>query len=129
MSEDNDHKSVSLYAKISERDGLRMEEAAKLQKDFLARLDHADGPSALINAAGEMMTSQLFEGAIDAYGRLLRDYPERAADAHNGIGAALYFLGDYAKAIAHYEKALAAGANEEMIRYNIDEAREAMGDS
>lgn len=84
------------------------------------------GESARFNEAYRLIPNQKFTEAVAAFEALAREFPHRADDCASQIGAALYFLGRYEEAIAHYRKALELGADRAMMNDNIVEAEEAI---
>ena len=86
-----------------------------------------DEVGAKINAAAQLMTSGRFAECIEAYTWIGHQHPDHAATCHSQIGAAHYFLGNYAIAISHYEYARSIGADPRMMDDNIREAQQALG--
>ncbi len=107
------------------REGLSLEQARAVQERLLDGVQ-TDDVGAKINAAARLLTAREFERSIEAYQAIAREHPERRDDCESQIGAAHFFLGNYEEAIRHYEAALAAGADAEMMADNIQEAREAL---
>ena len=110
----------------SEDEGLTLEQAAEVQAAILAQIGETDDRTTKINLAAQLLVGRHFEGAIQAYESIARDYPDEQATAQSQIGAAKYFLGRYEEAIGHYESARELGADPDMMQDNIDEAREAL---
>src|SRR5262245_3000950 len=94
---------------------LTLDEAARLESD-LERVLVSDNVSAKINAAARLMTGRKFEHALAAYRTIGEQHPDRRGTCEGQIGAALYFLGRYEEAIAHYESAIALGEDRDMMK-------------
>lgn len=75
-------------------------------------------PDALF-AIGRYQQGQMrYEAAVDAYTRLLAEYPDHA-DARNALGVVLAGQGRYDAAIAELEKAVANAPNSATMRNNL----------
>ena len=76
-------------------------------------------------AATKLLTGKRYKECIEAYRRVGADVPERWGDCLANMGAAYFFLSDFEKAIACYTQAIKHGVDEEMMKDNIAEAKEA----
>lgn len=124
----NPHE-VSLFAQITDRPelrpGLTFAQAQSRQDHVLSQLAQ-DDVHAKLNTASALMLSGEFDLSIQVFHAIARDHHEQRWTCLNSIGACYYFLGQYTRAIEHYELAAAAGAPADIIQENIDEAREAL---
>lgn len=122
-------RDVSLFAQITDRPelrpGLTFAEAQSRQDHVLSQLAQGD-VHAKLNTASALMLSGEFDASIQVFHAIARDHHEERWTCLNSIGACYYFLGQYARAIEHYELAAEAGAPDDIIKENIDEAREAL---
>lgn len=108
---------------------LTMEQARELQVQIQAVAGTgADAAAKKLAAATAMLTGRRYAECIESLRRIGADHPDRWADCLAGMGAAYFFLGEFDKAIACYSQAIKHGADEEMMRDNIAEAREAKGE-
>jgi hypothetical protein len=101
-----------------------LDEAQELQEVAQQALAPTGPVSARINAAARLMTSRRWDEAAAEYHAIGTAHPEQRGTCWSQVGAALYFLGRYDEAIQWYEAAAREGADAEMMRMNIDEARE-----
>lgn len=85
--------------------------------------------SAKVNAAARLLLSKKFEEAIVAYEKIAREHPDSRGECESQIGAAHFFLGNFQRAISHYESARANGADSSMMQDNIQEAQQALQNS
>lgn len=79
-----------------------------------------------LRAAATLMERSDYAGAITAYMQISASHPEHAALCASQVGAAKFFLGEYADAITWYRKAQELGFPADMIADNIAEAEAAM---
>lgn len=118
---------IQLYGKISGEDGLSMEKAQELQEQFHQRIGNENCTATeLLNLASQLLTTQQFEAAIEAYQEIIQHYPEEAANCYNATGACYYYLNAFEIAIDFYMKALHAGEQEARVAYNVWESCEAL---
>lgn len=114
-----DDGSMQLYARLSD-DGLSLEKAAELQEVFSKAMDDKNLSAVeMINLAGKLLTGQQFTEAIRVYEDIILRYPQETAQCLNAIGACLYYLADYEKAIDFYINALKAGELKSRVEYNV----------
>ena len=73
-----------------------------------------------INAAANLLLGGQYQASIDAYLQIAHQHPEQ-------IGAGLFFIQQYARAIEYYEAAKQYGADPRMMDENIAEARGFLG--
>jgi tetratricopeptide (TPR) repeat protein len=106
---------------------LTLEEADKINDAFTNKFpDAKDDRDALTRKATKSLTSGNFNGAIEIYTQLSKEYPENNNMYFGQKGAAYYFLGEYGKAIEFYEASLKNNGDESMMDDNIWEATEAL---
>jgi tetratricopeptide (TPR) repeat protein len=118
--------SVSAFVKETKQQGaLTREEALERQRQILDTMKSSEF-GAKISAAARLMLEGAPREAITAYEQIAIAHPDRIGECQAGIGAAHYFLGNYETAIEFYQKALANGADPQMMQDNVDEAEEAM---
>ncbi len=79
-----------------------------------------------INAAAKLLLASQYQASIDAYLEIARVHPERTGTCYGQIGAGLFFIRQYERAIEYYEAAKQHGANPRMMDENIAEARAAL---
>lgn len=79
-----------------------------------------------IDEAARLMTSSQYDAAASAYHAIAESHPEVRGACWSQIGTALYFLGRHEEAIQWYEAAAREGADPDMMRENVDEARAAI---
>lgn len=122
-----DGDQAQVWAKVNENDPSSMshEEAAALQKQAESALTSTEPVEKRMAAAVKLLTAKKYRECIEAYRRIGADHPDRWGDCLANMGAAYFFLGDFEKAISCYTQAMTHGVDEEMMRDNIDEAREA----
>ena len=106
-------------------EALSHEEAESLSEQVESTLAQGDVEKKM-SAAVKLLTARRYRECIEAYRRVGADHPERWGDCLANMGAAYFFLGQYEKAIACYTQAIKHGVDEEMMRDNIEEAREAL---
>ena len=118
---------AEVYAYVNEdRGGLSHEEARELQDELSSVMESSADVSQKINAAARLMTPGLFKECIEAYEKIAKEHPDERGTCEGQIGACYYFLKEYDKAIEHYEAGIKYGADEDMMKDNIKEAREAL---
>jgi len=84
----------------------------------------SDDYSKKINEAGKLMMKSNFEGALKIYEGMAEQFPDRLAETQGHMAAVHHVLGRLEIAIDLYEKALAAGVEDDRtVRENLDEAR------
>lgn len=84
----------------------------------------ADDYSKKINDAGKLMMKGNFDGALKIYEGMAEQYPDRLAETQGHMGAIHHVAGRLEIAIDLYEKALAAGIEDDStVRENLSEAR------
>jgi hypothetical protein len=101
---------------------LSMAEARELSERAQAAMQGgaADGK---INAAAQLLVGGQYQAAIDAYLAIAQAHPEYIGTCYSQVGAALFFMGHYGRAIEYYEAAKQYGADPTMMDENIREAR------
>lgn len=115
------HAEVSAF--IGEAPGqVSMAEAQQLQAQAEAQM-HAGSVDAKINAAASLLVGGQYQTAIDMYLQIAREHPERTGTCYGQVGAGLFFIQHYARAIEYYEAAKQHGADPRMMDENIAEAR------
>ena len=121
-----DGDQAQIWAKVNDDDAssLSHEEAARLQAQASSTLA-GDNAEKKMAAATRLLTAKKYRDCIEAYRRIGTEHPDRWGDCLANMGAAYFFLGEFEKAIACYQQAIGHGVDEEMMRDNIDEAREA----
>lgn len=117
---------ASVHGFVSEGGGMTMEQARQVQQAAQQVLVPTGAASERINAAARLMTSGRYDEAAAEYHAIGQQYPAERGTCWSQVGAALYFLGRYEEAIQWYEVAEREGADAEMMRMNVDEAREAI---
>jgi len=106
---------------------MTLETADKTNDKFIAKNPvPTNDENDLMRKAAKSMSSQNFAEAIELYTQLANRYPTNKGLYEGQIGAAYYFLGDYAKAIESYTSALHNGGDKNMMDDNIWEAAEAI---
>ena len=106
---------------------MTLETADKINDKFIAQNPvPADSENDLMRKAAKSMSSKNFTEAVDLYMELANKYPQNKGLYEGEVGAAYYFLGDYAKAIESYTSALNNGGDKSMMDDNIWEATEAI---
>ena len=80
-----------------------------------------------INAAARQLLAGAYQAAIDAYLQIAALHPERTGVCYGQIGAGLFFIGHYERAIEYYQAAKQHGADPRMMDDNIAEARGKLG--
>jgi tetratricopeptide (TPR) repeat protein len=106
---------------------MTLETADKINDKYTAQNPVAvDSENELMRKAAKSMSSGNFTEAIDLYTELAGKYPQKKGLYEGQVGAAYYFLGDYAKAIESYTSALNNGGDKSMMDDNIWEATEAI---
>ena len=80
-----------------------------------------------INAAANLLLGGQYQASIDAYLQIAHQHPERTGTCYGQIGAGLFFIQQYARAIEYYEAAKQHGADSRMMDENIAEARGFLG--
>ncbi|MEQ9072757.1 MAG: tetratricopeptide repeat protein [Sandaracinaceae bacterium] len=115
------------FMKVSRPASVDFGDAKAAREQFMKHVDTGSADNQAVNAAAALMLDRRFDESRRAYLAVAEQFPERRGDAYSQVGAACYFLGEYAVAIEWYERALAHGADPSMMRDNIDEAREALG--
>ena len=88
---------------------------------------HTGGVDDKINAAAQLLLGGQYQASIDAYLQIAQQHPERTGTCYGQIGAGLFFMQQYGRAIEYYEAAKQQGADPRMMDDNIAEARAAMG--
>jgi hypothetical protein len=79
-----------------------------------------------INAAARLLLGGQHQAAIDAYLAIAQAHPEYTGLCYGQVGAGLFFLGHYERAIEYYEAAKQYGAEPKDMDDNIREARESL---
>ena len=77
-----------------------------------------------LNAAARRLAEGSLAEAIRLFEQLAAESPHLRGVCMAQIGAAYYRLGDFGRAIACYEYAAAQGVDDEMMRDNLDLARD-----
>ncbi|WP_017306856.1 CHAT domain-containing protein [Spirulina subsalsa] len=104
-----------------------------LQKNILPTIT-SDNPVELFNQAASRYVSGELSGAVALWEAALELQPD-FADAHNGCGAALFYLGRYRDALAHFNRSLEEQGDFYFAYYNrghvyleLGEVEEAIAD-
>jgi len=119
------HAEVSAF--IGEAPGqLSAAEAQQLAAQARAAMT-TGSVSDKINAAAQLLLGGQYQAAIDAYLEIAQAHPERTGTCYGQIGAGLFFIEQYARAIEYYEAAKHHGADPRMMDDNIAEARAKLG--
>ncbi|MEM1009644.1 MAG: hypothetical protein AAGJ35_11635, partial [Myxococcota bacterium] len=94
--EEEEASKTQVHAFVSNKTekGLSLEEAQRLQEQFLSVME-TDDLSDKINAASKLLISGLYQESIDAYQKIAEQHPEELGDCQSQIGAALHFQGRY----------------------------------
>lgn len=78
-----------------------------------------------INAAASLLLSGQYQASIDSYLQIAQAHPEHTGTCYGQIGAGLFFMQQYGRAIEYYQAAKQYGADPAMMDENIAEARAA----
>ncbi len=115
------------YVNDANPEGMSHEEALEVQEDLLRQIKVGTDVNQKINAAAQLMLKGFYRESIEAYNGIAEEYPDERGVSLGQNGASYYFLGQYEKAIECYREAIKFGADEEMMKDNIEEAEEALG--
>ena len=121
------NKIMGLFNSLFGKKKMTLEEANEENKKFISENPGSkNDEDSLMRQASSALTNGDFEKSIELYQKLADDYPEKKGLYLSQIGAALYFLNDFNKAIEYYLNAKENGADSDMMDDNIWEACEAI---
>jgi tetratricopeptide (TPR) repeat protein len=104
---------------------LSEDEIKALRNKFLAEFQgNMNDEDQAINFAARLLDNKQYKEAIAYFSAIAIQFPQEQGLCESQIGAAYYFLGDYAKAIEYYVQARDNGMNADMMDDNIWEACE-----
>jgi tetratricopeptide (TPR) repeat protein len=110
---------------VFEQGACSPEELDELSHRFQSASERSD-PEEMLRVATRSLLRRHYAQAIEAFETIGREHPDRQGHCANNIGAAQFFLGNYADAIGWYERAKAFGEDSAMLDDNIAEARQKM---
>jgi tetratricopeptide (TPR) repeat protein len=106
-------------------ESLSKEELEALRDKFLEEFEGNMGDEdQAINFAARLLGNGQYNEAIAYFSAIAIQYPVEKGLCESQIGAAYYFLGDYAQSIQYYVQARENGMNADMMDDNIWEACE-----
>ncbi|PRQ02009.1 tetratricopeptide repeat protein [Enhygromyxa salina] len=103
-------------------DQLSMQDAQALAQRAQAAMS-GGGVHDKINAAAQLLLGGQYQAAIDSYLQIAQAHPEHTGTCYGQIGAGLFFLQQYGRAIEYYQAAKQHGADSAMMDENIAEAQ------
>jgi hypothetical protein len=116
------HAHVSAFIG-SGPDHLSMDEAQAVAEQAQAAMQ-TGGVHDEINAAARLLLGGQYQAAVDAYLAIAQAHPEYTGTCYGQVGAALFFMEHYGRAIEYYEAAKQYGEDVAAMDENIREARE-----